>query len=453
MTYLLDLTSARAHSERAVLARFMETVPMSEDVVVLARLSQDASTISDVTVERVLDEDFTSDVRFAARVQAVAGHARKTGSTVTVYSFSPRTRSLVEEESSRDQNILFAPLAPLTTQAHAESSWDSDFMNPEDAVDHLVAVLAERGELDTTKLRTPLEIRDKRFSKTDGPSYARRIGFIGKLTSLALASGLVRVASAGKIPTSPLLALTDDGRTRAAKLQPSQDRVTGLSEERVSAVISAETTDASTSTIHVDDKAQQWLILLREHDFGPYQQVRHAIYDELAVAAASNPSQLDAVKLVKRAVGNVRQRYQTPDGRKGLPWERVTDFMIRLLRRERVLLSAGSPVDVLYGEKRPVDGIADQFRVQLDGRVVLQLLELGASVHSMNDDGFLGVVLTDQPVEGRTWAEEVIEYLERENQILVDPSFGDIVLASPAALETVPGTGANGADSRTGRQQ
>ncbi|MCU1481032.1 MAG: hypothetical protein JWQ19_1818 [Subtercola sp.] len=426
MLYIVDLVSLNANASSNVISSISKRLVPGDQVTYVAGFTQALipAEIGDAAILRVLESDLRDDKLFVARLFEGVVSARAEDTEVSLASYLTRLQTAFDAQFAQDDGAHFLSLEVETAQTKA-LTWDPAFMTERRAALVLASVVADHPDqaAPQTALRTALGNKDSRFARTSGIPFSVAPRFISAVVEVGVRAGFVEIVESAKPGGTPLIALTAAG-AQALSTTAALPAATRPTPE-------IETTEHEPVNV---DKAQLWLILLR-HNFGPFQQVRGEIYDDLELLARNNPG-YDAMKVVRKAVGSARVRYVTPAGRSGLPWGKVQEFMKVLLRRERVLLSGVEFVEPLYGPGHPVvDGIVDDFRQRLDCSIVLHLLEIGAEIE-YDDEIPLAATLYDSLSEAnQDRAQTVLNRIIQDGTASVDARSGQIVLATPPSLE------------------
>jgi hypothetical protein len=153
---------------------------------------------------------------------------------------------------------------------------------------------------------------------------------------------------------------------------------------------------------------------LRAQRLGPYSRIRRGLFDVLenvvkdkAVAAKGFSSVLStAIDRAKEAM---------PDGPacKPIPWRGVKVFLRDMLLRRPVLVAAD---DVRIGSgfgtlTIPVVGLVADWKLELDGELVIALVRSGVRLHLSDPPNIAGALFNDRSSEAEAMAGEVIDFL------------------------------------------
>lgn len=428
MFVLVDLTRAFKGTEDSVLRAFMLDQRFEgADVVECLLLSSQVQPQSDfnVTFTRMPAEAATEESAIAATIynkinEALQGHHR-----VLVASFRAAVRSIVETHGLINPGrVDFFHLAAFSVPGSGKKDeWDPSFMPLSEAVEILVGALSvARVPVRMTSIRGLLEARDSRFRKIPGTASARP-GLISSIVEEAARENLVKLIHAHAQDNNPVIQLAPAGEARgsiSAGSMPMPTYAGGSPVPQVSDATRqsvASSVGRSMSDIYIDT--------LRQANFGPFQEVRWAVYEEIDNLLGNGPKTFYA--LIRDAVANVRKAREAEPVRtnKPFPWSKVRAFIGTLVNRVPVFLHEGTPVQYSWDQVNvEVDAAAEDWRISLDGELVCFLLQNGCSITFNDMPSLAGALYNSRRDELQDRAISVIMHLLHTGKVVVDSNDG-----------------------------
>ncbi|MFF4040672.1 hypothetical protein [Streptomyces sp. NPDC001816] len=424
--WVIDLTRAWAGTEGDVLAAVVDQNRLSPGtfkVICLLRqlpaVQRGAPTTPAADVANV--PNFTNAVGVENFVAQQVEQILARGETVKILSFHANVKERVLYMNTQyPGRIHFEPLNRYSQGGLPGEPlrWDETFMPEEEAVDAVISALADApSPMHKTSLRPRLAARDPRFDKGYS-EFTSKAGFVSVLLSLARKRGFVEVI--GEEP-GQLIALTATGRAALPEGTATGSRQVGGRGGRVG----LSRTPSGGSPAHGSRirKSDQFIDILRhEGNFGPFQEVRTAVYQEMEKQVTEHPGEFSVHDLICKAASvtrDTRSNELLHDPEKPFPWSNVIDFIVRLVNRRAVLISDGNLVRHTWTEMaKEVDALDDDWQLKLDGELVLFLLENGTpvSVHDIGD--LAGALYNSHNPESRRRVIEVVRLLLEENRVI-----------------------------------
>jgi hypothetical protein len=279
-------------------------------------------------------------------------------------------------------------------------SWPERFMAEDAALTFLARAVVHRGgTLQQTRLRLALSEVDTRFRKD--PAQGRPSDnpkFISLLVNMAKERGLVTLSGEEH---NPYISLTPDGARRAGVTVPVVNQHPTL-------VVSNE--PAATVGTEKDRESERYLKILKSNDFGPFQEVRAAVYDQIDKLIAEEQS-IRVRDIVAQSVNNVRSAvdearterrvYLIKDLNRNIPWGRFRSFISVLLTRRPVLRSDETALTASWRDLDAlVTGIEEDWRVKLDSELIVFLLEHGCELGVYSEEDLAGALFNSRSAVG-----------------------------------------------------
>jgi hypothetical protein len=348
------------------------------------------------------------------------------GESLTVCSF----RSVVQYHTLNDElfeegRLKFLDLREVfhnvNTNFEPLVAWQDSFMPLADAVKYLVRALKEAGGSERkTNLRGRLAKLNSKFAKDGTGSFSNTPKFISILVSAAQEKNLVHSEGVGP---NPNIVLTGNGKVQGQWQELETSKLE--------------------SSINQDDArdSDRYLTLLRSKGFGPFQEVREAVYDAMEGILDSG-AKVTIRDLLYGAVDRVRQDVEEAqqtgrhhllfDPSRGYPWSRVRSFMSVLLTRCLVLKSGDDLVGATWTElKREVTSFELNWRTRLDSEFIVFLLENGCVINMHTAEDLSGAIYNTRRPSGTEKVEECISYLISEaHRCVVSGHESKLTLAS-----------------------
>lgn len=375
MRALLDLTTIPPGQEQHRLDAFVAATPDTspEELTILAPPNAVATPHGSVLME--VDGD--PGDRWAAVKSRVADFLTNGRGPGVVASFQHSVAALIEESGNED--VSYFDLRRLL-QPHRLTQWPEQHLPRQQAFGVLKRALTQRGgTIRFTGIRPAMTLVDPRFKKnTQNPSPTDRPNFISLLVDEAVAAGLVTVNGP---KDNPYVSLVDAPATAPAIAEPSAP---------------------DTPSAGFARESDRYLHLLRSADLGPFQQVRVAIFDQIARSVAKSKKPLTVGALLDGAVKKVRQDIESArdEGREylvrksqNLPWSQVRGFIGILFTRNAVLQGAEGPIraDWLHLNDE-VTGLADGWQQVLDAELVTHLVRKGCLINQYTEVDLSGAL-------------------------------------------------------------
>jgi hypothetical protein len=363
---------------------------------------------------------------------------------VRVFSFSPHIRALVQQEGNRHPGrVLYEPLnSPelrAASPAAARLTWDSSFMPEDEAVEIVLRAVgaSPTGRVKKSDLRSVLELADPRFSKASNP-FAASTGFISLVVELLSSRGLVDLHG---VEPAVVVELTPLGRERALSARRSAravlDRPSDVSGPRAGG---SGPIGATRSSSFID--------VLRAARLGPFMNERLDVYEQIdyLVDAKSTPLRRLAAEAV-RAVRQSREPQtdaQEPAREPGessesterreskpFPWSRLASFIERLLMERAVAEADGEALQLSWATgDRVVTGMVKDWKLQLDGLLVMRLIDAGLEVSLGDLPDVAGALYGGRDTEETERVWEVVTLLRESGELIVSDGVENVLRRS-----------------------
>ncbi len=365
-------------------------------LTIVFRGDQQQPTISGLSYSAEILDDIGTDTDAAKYLCEMAFEAAQCEDIeVIVCSWNQEVRKTLDLliQERRITNVKFQPMASVLPPREPQPSptipaWDESFDSKDGAAAVLVRALSGAGNegIGMNRVRVLVQEVDARYRKVEG-TFSNHPKFVRALLNVGQDKGYIEQV-AGSHATNPIFRLSPAGRQFFNTLPQTTEQPQG-------APAAGQRADNSTSDIFIS--------ALRNAKFGPFQEVRLAVYDQIEALSAAN---LPVSELINRAVAAVQQSATlSPDKTKQFPWPRVNSFILKLFKARPVLI-AGSEVFTpnLMSLDKVVTGLVDDWQMELDGELVVFLLsaqckitlddvpDLSGALYNSRRDEFIGRV-------------------------------------------------------------
>jgi hypothetical protein len=320
---------------------------------------------------------------------------------------------------------LFPSAKPAVSDKGAAGRALAALMGHDDALAAIKRVLQRASAIDSTtgmqlaKLRPLLESEDSRFKKTS--DAAKVSGIVGAVVQLAEERGLIASDRAAgphfKVWLKPAgLASNGEAEVREeAGGNPDAKQAEDV-DSPAPATRKAVSTERQRSDIFVDSLFRQGL--------GPFSRVRPLLYDKFNDAVAAGPK--SATALLGEAVAATRNDAPaTKAGEKEIPWRKVKEFLRALLERCAILLTnehKSSPSVLSFENLRvPIIGLTPDWRLKLDGELVVALMKDGVKLHLGDVPHLAGALFNARTDASEEKTAEVVELLIKSKRVVTGP--------------------------------
>jgi hypothetical protein len=165
---------------------------------------------------------------------------------------------------------------------------------------------------------------------------------------------------------------------------------------------------------------------MREKLFGPYQEVRDAVYDEIDKLV--NGSERRTVReLLYSAVEAVRLQVEEARARgeqhlikgleRGYPWSNLRAFLTILFTRRPVLRNGDALVTASWRDRGlEVDGADQNWRTMLDAELIVFLLENQCVIDAYSEDDLAGALFNSRRPDAVRRVQDCISHLIESNR-------------------------------------
>lgn len=343
--------------------------------------------------------------------------------TLTVVSFHKIVCDIEHAITDPEKRINFlqwAELLPDLTAAKQAAARRAlaQLMPTDDALQALEVALSANRAVDLlhgvplTSLRELVERADVRFKKKT--SMAKTPGLMRALADLGEERGIIQ--SNRNTGTSHFLIW----------LKPypkSDDHLPHEDVSRKSACLSRDV-GLAVSMKHCPERMRSDVFVdtLSSQNFGPFSRIRRMLYEQLLIAVgdgSKTASDLlaDVVKLTREAVEI------THEGSKPIAWRKVKEFLRSILAREEVLLNSDKQPFALSFETGcvKITGLVPNFRVKLDGQLVLALLESNVALHLGDIANLAGALFNNRSATSEGEVAKIIDSLLRSGRVEAGP--------------------------------
>lgn len=286
-------------------------------------------------------------------------------------------------------------------------AWPEALMPLSEALEKLRSGLAKRGgSVHQNQLRGLLKEQDERFSKDNPTAAAPRL--ISTLMNLAKDANLVKIE--GEVPGDQLVQLVSAAPAAKTLARLQGDQIVAQLQNPVNSVIESRNgTDFYTSVF----EAQK---------MGPFANLRGHFFDSLERAL---PDTLSVEQIISRCLRETKAAYVKSGGsEKNLPWATVRRFFETLLSRRPVLLDgSGALIYPSFAHAQTIVlRLADDWRLELEGELILFLLEKGQKIEYTDVPALTGAMCMTRDDEDRERVIKLIDHLRATKRIAYGPS-------------------------------
>ncbi|MDK0520904.1 hypothetical protein [Streptomyces sp. ML-6] len=477
--YIVDITRAYQGSEVGIVAEVARRHDAEKvQLLIIGREDQRDSLADNFSAARTIFlPGYPSDVQvvdtISENVATVAEGAD--GTLPTILSFHRAV--LVKSGTLGRISHLFntRPLRDYLPDREIvhESGWPEQLMPLDSALAALQEALRKAGatgperSLPKTEIRSRLVRVDERFDK-DANYLARTPRLVSILLREARNRGMVRqygmepevrvflsaspsapsgaVAIGQVAPESvssrPVLA---DGVLPAT---PSPSQVYG---RQSIAPISSQVTPSEHSAIGSGEpvsRSYSFVDMLRSKELGPYPEVRHLLYSEIARVLESEQEVSSIRDLARMAVTATREEappeFPRPRKEAGLAkekydWRGLEKFAIRIMVRGGLALGPdGTPLaattSVWEARRAPVlRELPQALSVRLDAEIIMEIVEHFQDVTPEDIDHLAGALLANRDESARDHIDEAIFHLQDTGRVVGNSADGtpDVLLPVP----------------------
>lgn len=456
-TVVADLTSAKAGSESRLLETLVSAFPDDVEGIHVVCLTHQQPIISMRFADRIrtlsAEMHYTQIAAYIQKefIDSFTAQSPTNDSSLSVISFHTAVLGLVAYLPPplrvRVEFIrwtrLFGPSASsgapgskeMLTQAIANLMPENELLG---AVTRMLThskATDSRSALLMSDMRALLEREDPRFKKSN-PAAAVH-GLIGGVIELAQQRGLVVVDRSVNRFNSPVW-LTGNGSTTPESLNTpgtataengsfplavSDEVIAGRNPSEPVIPTAEAGQNGPQQTEKVESRSDHFVASLRRQSLGPFSRVRKQVFDTIDQLVKNPDPRRTASGLIRDSVETVHQQLKLSGDTNGeFPWRRVREFVRELLVRRAVLLDVdGKPVTPSFQTlSTEVVGLSPDWRLELDGELILALIRDGMKLH-MGDLGFLaGALFNERTNEGETQVEAMLEHLIRSRRITED---------------------------------
>lgn len=408
---IADLTRANLDSIPSVLNR----LPRNDNnayVLEVAILPRQRPELPNTSFQKVSEIDESADVGSQVCQVLKSRLAEFADERFVVLSFNSYVLSYCHklDEASRDR-VQSIPWGQARTLRDADGNllassgnggvWPSS-ISEEHACKALIEVLKDANAYDKstgirqTALRPKLSAKDSRLS-TEHTSSVRN--FISKLVRRAASRGLIQLDAPG---TNPIIWTAAD---------------VSHSTEQLASVVSRQ------------QRGQLFIDTLKSGKMGPFPNFREKVFSAVEEMVVANDKPLFR-DLLGAAVSNVRNNCN--GSHNGFSWSSVKEFLIELFRLHPVAMDANSQAlrPGFSTWNTPIASMVDDWRLKLDGELVLYLLRKGCEINFYDIPELTGALYETREEVYQNRLYEVITLLKNSGKIEFDQQDSAIKLAS-----------------------
>lgn len=300
--------------------------------------------------------------------------------------------------------ILGVTGSSLYPVSAGSGAWPEGLMPLSEALEKLRLALAKRGgSAHQTQLRGLLKEQDDRFSKSNPIAAMPRL--VSTLMNLAKDAGLIKIV--GESQGGQLIQLIS--AAPEAKTLPKHQGEQILPHlpnpgNRVMEARNGTGTDLYTS-------------VFESQKMGPFANLRGHFFDSMERALTDK---LSVEHLISRCLRETKAAYVKSGGsEKNLPWATVRRFFETLLCRRPVFLNvSGESIYPSFAHAQTVAvRLADDWRLELEGELILFLLEKGQKIEYADVPALTGAMCMTRDDEDRERVIKLIDHLRTTNRI------------------------------------
>ncbi|MEV6993388.1 hypothetical protein AB0N87_30025 [Streptomyces sp. NPDC093228] len=469
--YIVDVTRAYRGSEVEILAEVRRRTGEKEQLTIIGRDGQrDALNAAFPKAQAVYLQGYPVDVQVADVVgENVLRAANSELGRCVVLSFH---RNVLAKSGSLNQISHLFDVQSLqdylpTRVAATENEWPEQLMPLDEALISLRKALQKAGATgpDRPVLKTdirPFLVRvDERFDK-DTHHLARTPRLISILLHEARKRGMIRqygmdpqvkvALSASALPGSDLGSASHVLPAMPSSVNaPAPSTVAEFSTQG-SGLLALPSASAS-EPLPADggqsvSRSWNFVNYLRSKELGPYPEVRHLLYAEIARIVATDQELWTVRELARKAVAATKE--QAPDefprprsatalAKEKYDWRGLEKFAIRIIVRGGLALgpdSASLPINTSVWEARraPVlRELPENLPVRLDAEIIMEIVEHFQDVAPEDIDHLAGALLAKRDEAARDHIDEAIFYLQDTGRVVGNGADDepDVLLAVP----------------------
>ena len=376
MTTIVEITRAIPGTGATVVSRFLAEWSVRPQDVLIICLDRQVGELSKAFPEAEI-RTIGVHISKAGVVSATEDEVVKRDiKSFLLASFYPSVLRVGQDQNFRHRDIQTVHLGRYSDRNYGEptdetlNNWNVASIAKPDAARLLAAALAKRGRraaMRRSTLRRAIGDLEPRL----GP------GSLDTASTPRLIAQIVGEAERGRLITvdrgdRQFVTLTDlgyeIGTSILAQLTVSNPTIQGP-------------TGPPAARRRYRGKSAEIVDFLRSHEFGPFQETRLAVYDEIdriigsgVVVTVSNIVRFAVDEVRSRLESDLAERHQKP-----YPWKRLMTFVEHLMRQKPVLLSLNS--DLLSPSFRHADEVVGSlvkgWRMGLDGQIIITLIRGG----------------------------------------------------------------------------
>lgn len=428
--YIVDLTMKKAANRAQIVSRIRKAYPdfdTSQSIVIASsdqdKSSDEAQTIvpSPGSTGQEVNEFVVNQIK-----QLAAEPEGSHGDTLTVFSYNYVIEWAVNQDSALSgiKYVDLRKVSATSTPAPISTDWDESFIDSDTVVRYLITVLSlEGGSIKKAGLRDELKKLDSRFERDENnpKAFQNQDYFISRVVNLGISPGYVEQQGGGP---NPLILLTPAGKAKFDQLPP--------------------TISANQYPAKPERESDLYLDLFKSEKFGPYQEVRVAVYDQiekLIRGGEGASSKLTIAELFQTAIDNVRKEVEQAiaegtkcllkNPEKGYPWSRVRSLLAVLFARCPVLKRGDELVPTSWiNMDGLVDGIAENWQDAADAEFIIFLLEKKMKISVHEEEDLAGAIFDSRRPAATEKVRRCIKYLVNSGRCTVDPHDLTLALAS-----------------------
>ena len=441
-----DLTNANAGTERDLLARLIETFEADKENTYIVCKPYQAPHFS----------------AYAGRVRilpAMAHHSRiadfvqrefidelllkgDPADTLTLISFHPAVLGIRDFLSTSTKpridaihwTRLHKPASPARPAVDFAGAALTALLSEDEIMSAVRRALTAANATDAesavrmSDVRLYLEREEPRLRKTN--PQANVPGIISAAINFAARRGSA-VVDRNVHPVNPpvWLATQEATGTPISKPQVETERV--LQPEILAKAIATDEPTSSAAAMSGPETARAavptqrsrsdvFVDTLRNQGLGPFSRVRVLLYDSVErIMQNGNATKKDIVTILGSAVERVEESYKPEPGEKPISWRKVRPFLRTLTARRAIFVTEqGQTIASGFGTLSiPIKELVQNWRQELDGELVLALVQSGLKLHLADLPHLAGALFNDRTDDTEAKVGAVIEFLIKANRL------------------------------------
>jgi len=412
MHVVADLTKANPGTELSVLER-IPNLQISGNIieaVIYPRQKINLSSVSSLQFTEIAEGgDLGKQV--AERITHLLANNNE---SITVLSFNGYVLNLATKiDPAIMHRVSFLPWSSawrvgntsqgkISSNKYQDASWPLNNISENETMEVLIKALRERRAFNESTSIRKTAIRPllaKIEPRLDKPNTDHISGFISKLVSIAEHKGLITTINPG---LNPSIWLNQSIATPAIAVIPNTEKI---------------------------KKGDLFSEKLKQDGMGPFPNFRDELFDAMDELVNSD-SKPTLTHLIHNSVGKVQLANENEHN--GFHWGAVKHFIRSLLMLQDVALDEfGNPFRPNFlNMSKTVHALAKDWRIRLDGELILHLLRSGCEIGINDFQELIGSIYKTREEQYEDKLNAVIGHLNAVGKIICDETTDSLKLAS-----------------------